>query len=293
MTNCFRSCRFVRKKALCDIIPGDMLYAHTLQQPFVVEGTGLHTGAAARVHVHPATAPRGRVFLRNGVEIPALTNFVTDTRRCTTLGHNGQTISTVEHLLAALLLANVDHAEILVEGPELPALDGSARYWYESICQAGVCPLHVEIPTVSISQAQWVHDDGSEFFLFPADGLQAYAGLSIPETIAERMLAGGAVADPAICAQIVRARTFGLEREVAALFAAGLARGGSLDNAVILTQDGYLNDSVWPQEPAWHKVLDLLGDLALVGARIRGQILAVRAGHRSHVALAKNLRQSL
>jgi UDP-3-O-[3-hydroxymyristoyl] N-acetylglucosamine deacetylase len=106
------------------------------------------------------------------------------------------------------------------------------------------------------------------------------------------MLAGGPLDDDSVKEQIVRARTFGLEREVKALLDAGLALGGSLDNAVILTEHGYVNDHVWPAEPSWHKVLDLLGDLALTGARIHGRILAVRGGHRSHVALASRLRQS-
>jgi UDP-3-O-[3-hydroxymyristoyl] N-acetylglucosamine deacetylase len=127
----------------------------------------------------------------------------------------------------------------------------------------------------------------------PSEHLALYAALSIPGTIAEQMMVGGVVAEAEVEQQIARARTFGLEREVRALLASGLALGGSLDNAVVLTDSGYLNAHVWPDEPCWHKVLDLLGDLALTGARISGQILAVRAGHRSHVALARCLRQEL
>jgi UDP-3-O-[3-hydroxymyristoyl] N-acetylglucosamine deacetylase len=88
---------------------------------------------------------------------------------------------------------------------------------------------------------------------------------------------------------MLRARTYGLEAEVRALQAAGLGLGGSLDNAVIITQNGYLNDTVWPDEPAWHKALDLVGDLALLGQPLAGQVLAVRAGHAAHVALARRL----
>jgi UDP-3-O-[3-hydroxymyristoyl] N-acetylglucosamine deacetylase len=243
------------------------------------------------VEVRPASAPRGRFFIREGIEIPAVAEFVTDTRRCTTLGHAGCAVSTVEHLLAACMLAELDHADIYVDGPELPALDGSALPWYSAICSAGLMTLDAEIPSIRIARACWIIDGESQFFLMPTEQLALYAALSIPGTIAEQMMVGGGVAEAEVRQQIVRARTFGLEREVRALLASGLALGGSLDNAVVLTDTGYLNDQVWPEEPCWHKVLDLLGDLALTGARISGQILAVRAGHRSHVALARRLRQ--
>jgi UDP-3-O-[3-hydroxymyristoyl] N-acetylglucosamine deacetylase len=268
-----------------------MNISHTLLTPFVVEGVGLHTGEAVRVNVRPAVTPGGRVFFQRGVKIPALVDFVTDTHRCTTIGRDGQSIRTVEHLLAAMMLAGLDHAEIEVEGPELPALDGAALQWYSLIRSAGVCPLEAEIPIVSITQPAWLRDGESDFFLFPAATLSVYAALDVPATVAQQRLVGGEVDDPGVCAQILRARTWGLEREVQALLANGLGQGGSLDNAVILTETGYVNDQVWPDEPAWHKVLDLLGDLALSGARIAGRILAVRGGHRSHVVLVRQLRQ--
>ncbi|HEY3379614.1 MAG TPA: UDP-3-O-acyl-N-acetylglucosamine deacetylase [Armatimonadota bacterium] len=265
--------------------------SQTLSSSFVVEGIGLHSGQPVRVEVRPAVIPQGRVFYRDGVAIPALTDFVVDTRRCTTLGRDGQTVGTVEHLLAALMLAGIDHADIIVDGPELPALDGCAQRWSAEIAAAGVCRGEVEIPSINIVEPQWIVDGESQFFLLPADDLLLYAAVSIPDTIATQMLAGGALTRPEVREQLLRARTYGLASEVAALLEAGLALGGTLDNAVVLTNDGYLNPNVWPEEPAWHKVLDLLGDLALTGARLTGQILAVRGGHRSHVALAARLRQ--
>lgn len=268
-----------------------MSHAQTLARPIVLQGIGLHTGAPARVEIRPAAARNGRVFHRDGVEVPALADFVADTRRCTALGRHSTTISTVEHLLAALLLANIDDADIFVDGPELPALDGAAGAWYQACQAAGVRAQGAEVCTVRIPRLDWFAAHGDDLFLSPADGLEVYAAIAIPETPAARMIAGGDVGDPAVREQIVRARTYGIEREVQGLLAAGLAQGGSLDNAVVLTREGYLNAHVWPDEPAWHKALDLLGDLALTGARIAGRILAVRSGHRSHVALAKYLRQ--
>ena len=269
-----------------------MRKSQTLQEPFTIAGIGIHTGATTRVEVRPATAPTGRCFHRNGTAIPALVDCVTDTRRCTTLGRAGQTVSTVEHLLAALLLAEIDHVDIYVEGPELPALDGSAAQWYSAIRAAGVRPLGGEIPAWCCCEARWFVADECQFFVMPSRELVVYAALAIPETVAECMLAGGPVARPEVNEQIVRARTFGLEREVRALLDAGLAQGGSLDNAVILTPTGYLNAQVWPEEPAWHKVLDLLGDLALAGRPIAGHILAVKNGHRGNVQFVEFLRNA-
>jgi UDP-3-O-[3-hydroxymyristoyl] N-acetylglucosamine deacetylase len=268
-----------------------MAVPHTLAKSFVVEGIGLHTGASARVAVHPAPASRGRIFVRDGVEIPALADCVVETRRCVTLGRDDARVSTVEHLLAALALAGVDNAEIVVEGPELPALDGAAQHWLQAIREAGICPQAGEVAYYTVTEPCWVEEGDSALLLTPAAELTLYAVLTIPETVAEKMTAGGVVAQMA--EEIARARTFGLEREVAALREAGLAQGGSLENAVVLTRDGYLNPRVWPREPAWHKVLDLLGDLALLGRPLRGMVVAIRTGHRHHVALARRLREEL
>ena len=274
-------------------MPYNMMRSRTLLSPFAVEGVGLHTGAAVRVEVCPVSTPCGRVFIREGVEIPATVDNVTETRRCTTLGRVGQTISTVEHLLAALLLADIAAVRVVVDGPELPALDGAALQWFSLINTAGVCPLDGECPVIAITETEWFHDGESDFFLFPAPALHVYAALDVPGTIARQRMVGGPVAEQDVRTQMLRARTWGLEREVQALRDAGLAQGGSLENAVILSETGFLNDQVWPDEPAWHKVLDLLGDLALTGAHIAGGILAVRAGHRSHLALARYLRRQM
>ena len=266
-----------------------MPIACTVMKAFTLRGTGLHTGEASHVTVRPR-AGGGRVFLCGGMAIPALAEYVTDTRRCTTLGRDGAQVRTVEHLLAALLLAGVDHAEIEVEGPELPALDGSARAWFAAIREAGVQPLGEDAPEYRIAEPEWFAEGDSRFYLCPAETPALFAAISFPETPAERMMAGGSLEDEEVLAQIVRARTFALESEVSALLDAGLSQGASLENAVVLTRDGYLNPHVWPREPAWHKVLDLAGDLALTGARVRGQVIASCGGHRGHVALAKEIR---
>jgi len=266
-----------------------MPVACTVIKEFTITGTGLHTGEGSRVTVRPR-AGGGRVFRSEGVEIPALAEYVTDTRRCTTLGRDGAQVRTVEHLLAAFSLAGVDHAEIEVDGPELPARDGSALAWFTAIREAGLQPLEEDAPAYRITEAEWFAEGDSRFYLCPAEEPALFAAISFPETVAERMMAGGLLTDEDVLAQIVRARTFALESEVRALLDAGLSQGASLENAVVLTRDGYLNEHVWPREPAWHKVLDLAGDLALTGVRIGGLVIASCGGHRSHVALARGLR---
>jgi UDP-3-O-[3-hydroxymyristoyl] N-acetylglucosamine deacetylase len=268
-----------------------MTRACTLATTCTVTGIGLHSGADVRVEIAPAPAGSGRVFWRDGVAIPALAEYVTDTRRSTTLGRDGAAVRTVEHVLAALVLAGIDDAAIRVDGPELPALDGAAAQWAAAITAAGVVPQDGEYSVLTVAAPQWLRDGDSELFLWPAADFAAYAAIDVPNTAERDRMAGGVVRDPAVAEQLRRARTWGLEAEVQALLDAGLARGVTLDSAVVLTPTGYLNPTVWPDEPAWHKALDLVGDLALVGARLAGGVLAVRGGHRAHVALAQRLRR--
>jgi len=262
----------------------------TLASTVTLEGIGLHSGESSQVTLSPAPAGSGRIFVREGVEIPALADYVTDTRRSTTVGRNGVTVSTVEHLLAACVLEDIDDVRIDVAGPELPALDGAALTWVDAISAAGVCRRDGEQSSLTVQEPIWIADGDAMFFLCPAETFTVYAAVDIPDTQVIRQCAGGPVTRPEVKTQLARARTYALAAEVQSLLDAGLARGGSLENALVLTPEGYLNDRVWPQEPAWHKALDLCGDLALAGAYLRGSVLAVRAGHRSHVALVRQLR---
>lgn len=206
--------------------------SQTLVKTLTVSGVGLHTGTPVRVEVYPR-AEGGIVVRRDGVTIPARVEYVVDTRRCTTLGRDGVRVSTVEHLLAALVLAGIDHAEIVVDGPELPALDGSALAWHTALAAAGIRPLDTPAPAMVITDVAWIADGASEFFLAPRAEPAFYAAIAVPDTVAARMAAGGPTTDTVVREQILRARTYALESEVQALLDAGLARGGSLDNAVI------------------------------------------------------------
>jgi len=268
-----------------------MVYLRTIKNPFTIEGVGIHTGQKSVLSMKPSESGH-RAFIVDGVRIDANVKNVVDTRRSTTLGVNSKTISTVEHILAALYLAGVDSCDIEVEGVEIPVLDGSAKIWFDAIKSAGVEELSAEKPApIIIEEPLFFVDEGAQFVLLRRDDkkMTAYYSVSIADTFIDAMIAGGEVFAPEIIERAIGARTYGLEREVKALIEAGLALGGSLENAVIIGQDKYINDDVKPNEPAWHKLLDLIGDLSLTERAICGEIIAIKGGHRSHVKLAEKL----
>jgi UDP-3-O-[3-hydroxymyristoyl] N-acetylglucosamine deacetylase len=260
----------------------------TVNNEWYINGIGLHTGQQVNVIGKPAAAGCGIIFVVNGVEIPALAEYVDDTTRCTRIANNGVSLRTIEHLMAAIYLCGITDIYIIVDGGELPALDGAAKIWYDTLQKAGIKFIDGEILTVKLNN-DLMSAGNSQIIIAESDNLELFAEITIADTQITGMTAGGDITDASVIENIISARTYGLEREVRHLLDSGLAKGGSLDNAVIITETGYLNDDVRPNEPVWHKVLDLLGDLALTGFRLQGRITAIRSGHYSHVEMAKHL----
>ena len=269
------------------------MYVKTLKSPFTVEGIGLHTGKLGAVNITPSDSGKV-IFVIDGKKVEAVADNVINTRRSTAIGIDDNTkIGTVEHLLAALYLSQVGSVEIeIVEGKEIPILGGSAKEWYEKIQEVGTKDTGIlkKAPVV-IEKPEYIINEGSEIILLPAkdDGLNMYYGISIKDTFIDSMIVGGDIFDDNVIKNMVQARTYGLESEVKALIEAGLALGGSMDNAVIIGKDNYINTDVKENEPAWHKLLDLVGDLSLAGVSIKGEIIVLRGGHRCHVNLAKKI----
>jgi UDP-3-O-[3-hydroxymyristoyl] N-acetylglucosamine deacetylase len=261
----------------------------TIINEWKINGIGLHTGQQVNVTGKPASDGYGIIFVVDNVEIPALAEFVDDTTRCTRIANNGASLRTIEHLMAAIYLSGITDIRIEVDGPELPALEGAAKIWFETLRQAGIKYLDGEVLTVTLN-CDIAETGNSKIVVEESDCLELFAEITIPDTRITNMLAGGDISDADVMENILSARTYGLEREVRYLLENGLAKGGSLDNAVVITETGYLNDDVRENEPAWHKVLDLLGDIALTGFYMRGKITATRSGHYSHVEMAKKLR---
>jgi UDP-3-O-[3-hydroxymyristoyl] N-acetylglucosamine deacetylase len=262
----------------------------TLRDVVEFSGVGLHTGAAARVRIHPAPPSSGLVFRlgENGPLVPALAEHVVDTRRATVIGAQGRTLSTVEHLLSALFALGVDNALIEADGPEVPVLDGSAAP-FAAVFATCMLEQPVERRGFTIERPVVFSDGEARLIAFPADAFRLTISVDFAPPVGSQFFSGE-VCPESYLDEIAPARTFGYLHEVEALLAAGLARGGSLDNALVFAPEGPLTPLRWPNEVVRHKALDLIGDLALLGARPRGEFVAIKSGHRLHAAATRALR---
>ncbi|MFT5585217.1 MAG: UDP-3-O-[3-hydroxymyristoyl] N-acetylglucosamine deacetylase [Cognaticolwellia sp.] len=255
---------------------------------FELGGIGLHSGAPARVRVCAAPPGHGRVFVRMDLDqapIPARSEQVSATTLATTLTSSSgrASVSTVEHLLASAYALGIDNLLVQVWGPEIPVLDGSAQPWLERMA-----PERQGLPAEVLEVLEPVElRDGVRWMrLLPAPSLALDVEIRFEHfAIGTQRWQGGA----GDFGQIASARTFGFQDQVQAMHQAGLALGGSLDNAVVFGDSGPLNALRFPDEPVRHKALDLFGDLALMGCRLQGQVQAHRPGHGMTHALLKQL----
>jgi UDP-3-O-[3-hydroxymyristoyl] N-acetylglucosamine deacetylase len=264
----------------------------TVCHPVSVRGVGLHTGAASSIRLRPAEQPgEGIIFRAGEVSIPALAANVTDTSRCTVLGAPGASVSTIEHLLSACAGLGVADLLVEVDGPELPIGDGSAALWVDALREAGVTDN--DGSAVELTEpVMLTGKDGQFIAAYPADTLTVTVAISFPHPLVGTQVARFAPSRGDDYARdIAPARTFGFIEEVEALQKAGLALGGSLENAVVVYPDRYSVPLRFPDELARHKLLDVLGDLALGGFPNlpRADIIAVKPSHRLNVAFAARL----
>jgi len=236
-----------------------------------------------------------RTDLAHRVEIPARHGFVVSTQMATSLGRGDATVGTVEHLLAAVYSLGVDNLRIEVEGPEVPVMDGSAAPFVFLLRSAGFFEQRVAGRRLRIRKPLEVRDGERWIRIEPAHRLEVsysvdYAHPAIARQRLERLAVDGRRFE----SELARARTFGFLQDVEALWRAGLARGGSLENTVVLDEQVVINPEGlrWPDEFVRHKVLDLVGDLALVGMPIAGHIHAQRGGHALHQQLVEAILES-
>jgi UDP-3-O-[3-hydroxymyristoyl] N-acetylglucosamine deacetylase len=263
---------------------------HTLREAVEFSGVGLHTGADAAVRILPAPPNAGIAFRLGprGPFVPALAEYVVDTRRATVLGSGDHTVSTVEHLLSALFASGVDNALIEADGPEIPVLDGSAAP-YAAAFAGALAEQPVERRTFVVERPAAFTDGEAKLIVLPADDFRVTVCVDFAPPVGTQYYSA-VVRPDAYRDEIAAARTWGYVHEVEALRAAGLARGGSLDNALVFAPDGPLTPLRWPNEVVRHKALDLIGDLALLGARPRGEFVSIKSGHRLHAAATRALR---
>ncbi len=264
----------------------------TIAAPLAFDGIGLHTGVAVRAEIRPAPEDAGLVFALgpDGFTIPALAEFVTETSRATVLGRSGRTVSTVEHLLSALFGLGVTNAVIAVDGPEIPVSDGSGKAFTDAIVATGVVRQNVPRKVLTLDRPFYLRDGDRLIAALPCDAFRVRFTADFPAPIGTQYF-DGAITPQLYRDEICGARTFGYLHEVEALRARGLARGGSLENAVVFDANGPMQPLRWPNEVVRHKVLDLLGDFALLGAWPQFEVVAVKSGHKLHAAATAALRK--
>ncbi|MBC8101485.1 MAG: UDP-3-O-[3-hydroxymyristoyl] N-acetylglucosamine deacetylase [Cytophagales bacterium] len=267
-----------------------------MSAPVSLRGVGIHTGTDCAVTIHPADAGSGVHFaLDGGGSVEAAVRNVVDTDRCTVLGNGGVTVSTVEHLLSALIGLGITDARIEVTGPEIPILDGSARPWVEAIGSVQIRESSVPrpVPPLSLSAPILVTGkNGSFLAASPSDAFRLTVATVFDHPLAGTQVARFAPGEGSDFARdVAPARTFGFIEEVEALRKAGLALGGSLENAVVVYPDRYSSPLRFASELAYHKLLDVLGDLFLAGGTLplTLDIVAVKPSHRLNVEFASRL----
>jgi len=268
---------------------------NTVKAPVTLAGVGLHTGAPVQVRILPARAGSGlrfrRMDLTPTVEIPARSEFVVETTLATVLGKGGAQVSTVEHCLAALAGLGVDNAVIEVDGPELPILDGSASPYVEALLSVGLRAQGVKRRAIRIEKPLRVENGDKFCILRPASGFQVTYTIDFEGRYPGAQHFYLEVGPRTFAVELAEARTFGFLQEVTYLRSVGKARGGSLENAVVLDEGKVLNPEGlrMADEMVRHKILDAIGDLTLAGLPIQGHLIVHKGGHALHDSLVKAL----
>jgi len=261
----------------------------TLASSVKLKGMGLHSGRETRVHIHPAGDDAGIVFTDGKHAVAGLAVNVVDTSRGTSIGFNGTRIRTVEHLMSALRGCGVDNAMIEVNGPEMPALDGSALPYVEAIDSAGMIELGTLRRPIRLTEPVCARQNGSFVLAVPAPRLTITYVLSYDHPMIGSQTIVYDPDEDDFGSEIAPARTFVLYEEVAGLLNDGLSRGGSVENVIVVWQDHMSSRLRFPDELARHKVMDLIGDLSLVGGLLQAEVLAVKSGHALNVEFANEV----
>lgn len=258
----------------------------TINTNVSITGIGLHSGIYTKVELRPAPAGSGINFVRSdlaGLRIKAVQASTTALDYATTVGKDDVSVGTVEHLLSSVMACGITDLEIDIDGPEVPIVDGSALPFVHLIDAAGVRGLGAEIPVLRIREPIEVTDGDKSIRIAPSNRLTLAYKIDFAHRSIGRQSFQFDYHHDSFLKKIAPARTFGFMRDVEQLRAAGLARGGSVENCIVLDDEGVVNGPLrFRDEFVRHKILDLLGDLALVGRPIVGEITAYRAGHALH-----------
>lgn len=269
----------------------------TVARSVWVEGVGLHLGVPCRLTLLPAPSGAGIMFRRSDLPgaplIPARAENAVLTERRTQLGVDPVSVHTVEHVLAALFAGEMDDVVVELSGPEPPVMDGSARPFVLLLSDAGVAEQPGEVQYLRLRAPVRVVDGESSYVASPAPGLELDVTIDFPHPLVGRQRGCYRVTAGEFERDLADARTFGFLHEVDALRGRGLIRGASTQNAVVLGDDGVVENTLrWPDEFVRHKALDCVGDLALAGARVRARVVTTRPSHRGTVLLVRAMKEA-
>ena len=265
----------------------------TLAGAVTLDGAGVHSGQASVLTFRPAEPGTGirfkRVDLVDTPEIPATLEHVVGTELGTSLGVGRTEVRTVEHVLAALVGAGVDNAMLELSGPEPPIRDGSFQDYVLAVAGVGVVEQSEPARVIELTEPLAVRcNSGASYVATPGDGFRLSATIQFAHPVIGRQYGSFEITPENFSRELAPARTFGFRADAEALLARGLAQGASLDNTVVLDEGGVLNDGLrFPDEFLRHKAGDVVGDLALLGARLRGHVIAERPSHEGNVALGR------
>lgn len=266
----------------------------TLANPISITGIGLHTGVDVNMTLRPAPENTGYIFVRTDLddfEIPASVEYISHCSYATTLMRRGVVLSTCEHLLSALRGAGVDNCFIELDSIEIPIMDGSSEDFIELITKAGVVEQDAPRRIFRVIERVEFQQGDRKMSIEPADNYEIDCVIEFPHPFIERQSLNFVFKNGSFGKEIASARTFGFTQEIDMLRKANLALGGSLDNAIVLTPDGMLNETPlrFDDEFVRHKILDIIGDFALIGMPIQGKITAEKSGHSVHASLMSKL----
>jgi UDP-3-O-[3-hydroxymyristoyl] N-acetylglucosamine deacetylase len=269
------------------------MFQTTIVREVETKGVGLHTGVKGRVRLVPAPADTGIVFRRSDLDyfcIEAHGKNVARVSYATSLMKQGVLLSTTEHLLAAIYSCGIDNIYIDIDAIEVPILDGSAEPFMQLLDKAGCKKLRRKRRYLKVLKPVEVVEDGRRIGIYPADEFHVRCYVDFAHPMVGQQEVEMVVNAESFRSVLSKARTFCFETDIEPLRAMGLIRGGSLDNAIVLTRDGMLNGPPrYSDEFGRHKALDLIGDLALVGLPLLGRVEARKAGHSLHTQLVSRL----
>lgn len=271
-----------------------MRLQNTIKKEIVITGKGLHTGKNINMRINPAPRDTGVVFIRTdkrNIKIKAGVNSVVDTTFATTLGSGGVKIGTVEHLLAAFSGFNIDNVYVELDGPEVPIMDGSAMPFVNKIIETGIAKQAKSISYIRILEPIVVSEGQSQIAITPYEGTRITYRLFYTHPAFGEQKHGLDISTRTFINELAPARTFGFLRDVEMLRSKGLARGGSLENAIVLGEKEVINGNQlrFKDEFVRHKILDAVGDISLIGLPLYGHIIANKSGHTLHIKLLKKI----